>query len=209
MKRASVHLIFSAVALCCAGGAAFDGVRLLRAQRVNEAIAAAAGVAGKADLAGKAAGSTGSTGNTGTSAPADAPRDARNDGAAREVRLARAIALSKAGAYDTAGPLFDDLIREEHLDEVGRAALFDLGNMYLREGMGHSTSGTVQSVAMVEEAKARYRTLLRATPDDWDARYNLERALWLAPETHSSAEAAEIKEQHNVRLRGAQSEDLP
>lgn len=197
MKRASIHLIYAGVALCCAGVVAYDGVRLHLAQNVNQAMAAAAGEAGKA------AGTTGTTGTGG------APRNARNDGAAREVRLARAIALSKAGAYDTAGPLFEDLIREEHLDEVGRAALFDLGNMYLREGMGHSASGTVQSVAMVEEAKARYRTLLRATPDDWDARYNLERALWLAPEARSTADTPEVKEQHNVRLSDAQSEDLP
>jgi len=197
MKRAPIHIIFAAVALCCAGVAAYDGFRLQHAQHLNQAIAAAAGETGKA------ADATDATGTAG------APRNERNDGAAREVRLARAIALSKAGSYDTAGPLFEDLIREERLDEVGRAALFDLGNMYLREGMGHSPSGTVQSVAMVEEAKARYRTLLRATPDDWDARYNLERALWLAPEARATADTPEVKEQHNVHLRDAQSQDLP
>jgi mxaK protein len=146
---------------------------------------------------------------TGKEGTAGLPRNERNDGAPREVRLARAIALSKASAYDTAGPLFEDLISDTRLDEVGRAALFDLGNMYLREGMGHSPSGTVQSVAMVEEAKARYRTLLRAAPDDWDARYNLERALWLAPEARTASDTPEVKEQHNVHLSGAQSEDLP
>ena len=197
MKRASIHLIFAAAALCCAGLAAYDGVRLWHAQHITQAMAAAAGETGAV------AGTTATTGTAGS------PRYERNDGAAREVRLARAIALSKAGAYDTAGPLFEDLIREQHLDEVGRAALFDLGNMYLREGMGHSPSGTLQSVAMVEEAKARYRTLLRATPDDWDARYNLERALWLASEARATADAPEVKEQHNVHLRDAQSQDLP
>jgi mxaK protein len=194
MTRTSIHVIFAAVALCCAGVAAYDWACLQHAQHVNQAMAAAGGETGNA------------RGKEGT---ASFPRNERNDGAAREVRLARAIALSKAGAYDTAGPLFEDLIRDKRLDEVGRAALFDLGNMYLREGMGHSPSGTVQSVAMVEEAKARYRTLLRAAPDDWDARYNLERALWLAPETRSASDTPEVKEQHNVHLRGAQSEDLP
>jgi mxaK protein len=194
MKRASIHLIFAAVALCCAGVAAYDGVRLRHAQHVNEAVAAVA--AETAKTAGKAAA---------TGAPRD-EQGRREDG---QVRLARAIALSNAGAYDSAGPLFEDLIRDGQSGEVGRAALFDLGNMYLRESMGDSRSGTVRSAAMIEEAKARYRTLLRAAPDDWDARYNLERALWLAPETHSTAESPEVKSQHNVKVSDPQSKDLP
>lgn len=194
MKRASIHLIFAAVALCCAGVAAYDGVRLRHAQHVNQAVAAVAAETAKA--AGKAA----ATG---------ALRDEQGQREDGQVRLARAIALSNAGAYDRAGPLFEDLIREGQSGEVGRAALFDLGNMYLRESMGDSRSGTVRSAAMIEEAKARYRTLLRAAPDDWDARYNLERALWLAPETHSTAESPEVKSQHNVKVSDPQSKDLP
>jgi mxaK protein len=196
MKRASIHVIFATVALCCTGAAGFDWVRLQHAERVNQAMAAAAGEIGKA-------------GATGVPRNERSGRDDSDARDARQVRLARAIALSKAGDYDTAGPLFEDLIRDEHLDEVGRAALFDLSNMYLREGMGNSPSGTVQSVAMIEEAKARYRTLLRATPDDWDARYNLERALWLAPETRSASDAPDVESQHNVNVSDPQSKDLP
>jgi mxaK protein len=195
MKRAPVHLIFATVALCCAAAAGYDWVRLQHAQQVNQAAAAAASAI-PARPANQAA--------TGAAA-----RNQRVDDEAREVRLARAMALSKAGAYDTAGPLFEDLIHHEPLDAVGRAALFDLGNMYLREGIGHSPSGMVQSAAMVEEAKSRYRTLLRAAPDDWDARYNLERALWLAPETRAAPDSPQVKEQHNIKLRDPQSQDLP
>lgn len=190
MKRTSIHLAFAVVALCCAGVAAYDWTRLQRAQHINQEMAESGKAGDKASMTG-------------------ALRNERNDDVPRQVRLARAIAASKAGTYETAGPLFEDLIRDERLDEVGRAALFDLGNMYLREGMGNSTSGTVQSVAMVEEAKTRYRTLLRATPDDWDARYNLERALWLAPEARSGSDTAEVKNQHNVTLSDPQSKDLP
>lgn len=194
MKRTSIHIVFAVVALSCAGVAAYDWTRLQRAQHINQEMASAARETGKA------AGRTGAL---------SAPRSERNSDDPRQVKLAHAIALSKAGAFDTAGPLFEDLIRDEHPDEVGRAALFDLGNMYLREGMGNSTSGTVQSVAMIEEAKTRYRTLLRATPDDWDARYNLERALWLAPEARSGSDAPEVKNQHNVHLGDPQNKDLP
>lgn len=191
MKRASIHLIFAAVALCCAGIAAYDGVRLRHAQHVNQAVAAETA---------KGAGKAAATG---------ALRDEQGQREDGQVRLARAVALSNAGAYDRAGPLFEDLIRDAQSGEVGRAALFDLGNMYLRESMGDSRSGTIRSAAMIEEAKARYRALLRAAPDDWDARYNLERALWLAPETHSTAESPEVKSQHNVKVSDPQSKDLP
>lgn len=194
MKRTSIHVIFAAVALCCASVAAYDWVRLQHAQHVDQAVAAAVGATGQAAAK---AGATGSERNE---------QGGRDDA---QVRLARAIALSNAGAYDRAGPLFEDLIRDQHLDEVGRAALFDLGNLYLRESMSNGTSGTVRAAAMIEEAKARYRTLLRAAPDDWDARYNLERALWLAPETHTASDSPEVKSQHNVRVSDPQSKDLP
>jgi mxaK protein len=80
--------------------------------------------------------------------------------------------------------------------------------MYLREGAGE-TASTVRSLPMIEQAKARYRALLRVAPDDWDARYNLERALRLVPETQEAMDASDSATKHDVRLRGAQSEDLP
>ncbi|RFU49362.1 tetratricopeptide repeat protein [Paraburkholderia sp. DHOC27] len=197
MKRAPVHFVFAAVALACAAVAAYDWMHLQRAQHINQAMAAAAvetvQAAEKADKPGSA----------------NARGSERSGDDARELKLAHAIALSKAGAYDAAGSLFEDLIRDPHLDEVGRAALFDLGNLYLREGMGNTQTGTVRSAPMIEEAKARYRTLLRAAPDDWDARYNLERALWLAPETRSAPQSPEVKNQHNVQVVDPATKDLP
>ncbi|MEC5404585.1 tetratricopeptide repeat protein [Paraburkholderia sp. MPAMCS5] len=189
MKRASVHLVFASVALCCAGVAVYDWVQWRRAEQVNQTVAAV--VVANA-----------------TTAKQNSP-DVRGRDEAPRVRLARAIALSRRGAYDAAGPLFESLIRDESGNEVGRAALFDLGNLYLRQGIGHGSSGAIQSLAMVEEAKARYRTLLRIAPDDWDARYNLERALWLAPETRSASGAPDVKEQHNIKVRDPESKDLP
>jgi mxaK protein len=180
MRRTAIHIAFGTLALCCAGVAGVDAFRLQHAQRINEAV-------------------------TRASAPASrpAPADASDPPA---VRLAHAVALSNAGAYAAAGNLYDGLIDERRLDDIGQAALFDLGNMYLRQGAG---GGTIRSVPMIEQAKARYRMLLRAAPDDWDTRYNLERALWLAPETADSADDPDVKERHNVTVRDAQSEDLP
>jgi mxaK protein len=55
--------------------------------------------------------------------------------------------------------------------------------MYLREAIAAGAGNPIASAPLVELAKNRYRELLRAKPDDWDARYNLERALWLQPES--------------------------
>jgi mxaK protein len=181
MTRTLIHTLFGTVAICCAAWAAYGFVRLQNAQRVEQAVLA-------------------------TNA---ASRDDPAGDPVREVQLARAIALSKAGAYDAAARLYNGLIPAGGPpDEVGRAALFDLGNLYLREGTG-DTAQTVRSLAMIGEAKARYRLALRVAPDDWDARYNLERALWLAPETQSALAGPDVKEQHNVKLRDALSQDLP
>lgn len=184
MTRTLMHVVFGTVAICCAAVAAYSWTRLQHAEQMNQAIAAASAANGNARA------------------------DPVNEDAP-QVRLARATALSKAGAYDAAARLYGGLIHDEHPDDLGRIALFDLGNMYLREGRGDGAAGTVRSLAMISEAKARYRTLLRAAPDDWDARYNLERALWLAPETHAALDEPDVKSQHNVKVQDPQSKDLP
>jgi mxaK protein len=179
MRRASAHIVFGVVALCCAAVAAYDGLQLKHARDVAQAVA---------DVQ-----------NHSKDASSDAP----------EVRLARAMALSKAGAYADAQKLYDGLIQDDGTSDVARAALFNLGNMYVRQATGEGSPGLVKSLPLLEQAKHRYRLLLRATPDDWDTRYNLERALWLSPEASESADEPDVKEQHDVKLRGAQAEDLP
>ncbi|MGH8777975.1 tetratricopeptide repeat protein [Paraburkholderia sp.] len=182
MMRNRVHLVFGAIALCCVAAIGYNAACLLRAQHVNRAIDAASA----------------------------SPRSGTpNDSGVPEARLARAVALSKAGAYDAAGKLYDELIHTRAPDDVARTALFDLGNLYLREGIGNAVPGAVPSVAMIDEAKARYRTLLRAAPDDWDARYNLERALWLAPETREPPGPRDVQSQSNIKVHDPQSKDLP
>ena len=69
-----------------------------------------------------------------------------------------------------------------------------------------------QAQALVELAKQRYRDLLRADPGDWDARYNLERALWLAPEAQDvfGAETDDMpKELLRIKVPGLPPGDLP
>jgi mxaK protein len=133
--------------------------------------------------------------------------DTQND--APEVQLARAVALSKAGRANDAQRLFDALIAQDDDRALQAAAQFDLANMHLREAAGPDAAGPIRSLPSLEQAKERYRAALRLEPGDWDARYNLERALWLAPETPGDQEDADEKKRTDVKLHGAQSDDLP
>ncbi len=184
MRRSWAHIAFGLVALGCAAVATYDGLRMKHAEDVRQAVAEAGSV-------------TGASSNL-PELP-DVP----------EARLARAIALSKAGAYADAQKLYDALIQADASGDLAHAALFDLGNMYVRQATGEGNAGPVKSLPLLEQAKQRYRQLLRVMPDDWDARYNLERALWRAPEETEGADEPDVKEQHDIKLRGAQAEDLP
>ncbi|BCQ27168.1 MxaL protein (plasmid) [Caballeronia sp. NK8] len=181
MRRGAVHLAFGAAALCFAAMAAYDWAMLRHAQAVAAALNAVT-----------------------ANGPAAQQRDD-----APEVRLARAVSLAKAGRPNEAQRLFDALVTQPDDHAIQAAALFDLGNMHLREAAGADGAGPIRSLPLLEQAKERYRAALRLMPDDWDARYNLERALWLAPETPGDQEDAEVKKRSTVKLRGAQSDDLP
>ncbi|BAN26312.1 hypothetical protein [Caballeronia insecticola] len=182
MKRRAVHLAFGAATLCFAAIAIHDWAMLKHAQSVTQAIDAMASTKTAAD---------------------------RSTNEAFEVQLARAVSLAKAGRSIDAQRLFDPLIAQDDDRAIQAAALFDLGNMYLRDAAGPEAAGPIRSLPLLEQAKERYRSALRIDPDNWDARYNLERALWLAPETPGDQEELDIKKQSTVKLRGAQSEDLP
>ena len=190
MRRRTVHCAFAVAASLCALALAVQGLRLKHAVQINDAIAAAA--AGRAPAA------------TGTSTtPAAAGVD-------RRIVLARAAALSKAGDSDAALRGFDTLLVRGAVDDVARAALFDLGNLYLRQGLREPGNAAV-FLPMLELAKQKYRDLLRADPSDWDARFNLERALRLAPE---DAEAFEQPDDRPVsrppnKLPDVLAPDLP
>lgn len=67
-------------------------------------------------------------------------------------------------------------------EDLRRIALYDLGNLHLRQALHVGLDDEAQSLPLVELAKQSYRDLLRRDPNDWDARYNLERTLRLAPE---------------------------
>lgn len=126
------------------------------------------------------------------------------------VQLALANALSKGNNLEQAELAYSNIIRMHEFDALGQAAQFNLANAYLRQGM-RSASSTTKSRSMLELAKQRYRDLLRKVPSHWDARYNLERTLLLAPESTdaSSDDKNEPVKRVRVIVPGFEKQDLP
>jgi mxaK protein len=129
------------------------------------------------------------------------------DAGVPESRFARALALARAGKTEQALKEYTALAGSER-GELRRRALYNLGNLYLRDALADDQA--FRSLALVELAKRNYRILLRESPADWDARYNLERALWLAPESEQEFvdEEPPDREQSVSTLQGARM-DLP
>ncbi|MBZ8141823.1 MxaK protein [Rubrivivax gelatinosus] len=180
MKRRSAQAAFALATVAAATLAAWQGLQLQRQLRLNEAVAAAA----RPDAA----------------VARDAPR---------ELRLAHAAALARAGAFDAAFKAYSGLVEPGGGDRISRHAQYNLGNLVLRQGL--ATGARSEAGPLLELAKQRYRDLLRADPQDWDARYNLERALRAAPEEEDAApdEDNEPVERRAVSLRGMKPGDLP
>jgi mxaK protein len=110
------------------------------------------------------------------SAGVDGPRSS-----SPEAQFARAVALSRSGSYQDAVKAYKELVRGDHAG-LRRAALYNLGNLHMRAALNGGAEQSLELLPLIELAKQSYRDLLREDSNDWDARYNLERALWLAPE---------------------------
>jgi mxaK protein len=81
----------------------------------------------------------------------------------------------------------------------------------MRDALAGGASEAFRSLPLIELAKQRYRDVLRAEPNHWDARYNLSRALQLAPELEQQIEEKEEppeREQSPSTLQGVRI-DLP
>lgn len=133
------------------------------------------------------------------------------DATVPEARFARALALAREGESEAALKEYKTLIQGDRRD-LKRRSLYNLGNLHLRNALANGPDEALKSLPLIELAKQCYRDLLRDDPTDWDARYNLERALWLAPEVeHEVAEDEDPpQKEENVMstLQGARI-DLP
>jgi mxaK protein len=106
--------------------------------------------------------------------------------APRELRFAQAYAQAASGAGEAALNRYGAL---QGNDAIGRAARYNSANLLLRQAIAlRAGPEPGQALALIELAKEHYRQILRSAPDDWDARYNLERAQRLVPEPDASDE---------------------
>jgi mxaK protein len=89
--------------------------------------------------------------------------------------------------YDGALAAYKAIIQGSR-EDLRRVALYDLGNLHLHQALKVGLDDESQSLPLLELAKQSYRDLLRRDTGDWDARYNLERTLRLAPEADDDAD---------------------
>lgn len=127
------------------------------------------------------------------------------------VQLSIGSALANGGELEEAERRFNALISNEENQYIVNSAQFNLANAYLRQALAAGTQTTSKTLPMVELAKQRYRDLLHQAPEHWDARYNLERALIMAPEGSDSEdeERNEPVKSVNVIVPGFEKKDLP
>lgn len=119
--------------------------------------------------------------------------------ASETARLAYALTLARAN-YDASATALKELTTAADA-QVRRDALYDLANLHLRAALKNGAEEAVRSLPLIELAKQNYRQVLHEDPADWDARYNLERALWLAPEFDIGAD--DIERPNGPRERAA------
>jgi mxaK protein len=111
------------------------------------------------------------------------------DKAPAEVRFASAYALSEKGDVEGALSLYRQIEDEAQLG-LRIAAKYNSANLYLKQALAlRGASEASGALPLAELAKEEYRDLLRLDNTDWDAKYNLERALRLAPESDEEIDA--------------------
>lgn len=103
------------------------------------------------------------------------------------TRVAPEVAFAQGYALAARGETLRAITRYRQAADAGgplaAAALYNIGNLHLRQALTARDAGQkVQSLALFELAKQSYRDALALEPGYWDAKYNLERTLRLAPD---------------------------
>jgi len=127
-----------------------------------------------------------------------------------EAQFAKALALAHSGKSDPALRIYKALARSPRAD-IRRDALYNRSNVYMRDAERRNSDEGFESLPLIELAKQAYREVLREDPADWDAQYNLERALRLAPETEQEGDESDapMKEQRVKSALVGEAINLP
>ena len=121
--------------------------------------------------------------------------------------LSRGVRLAAAGELNAAQQAFQ-LALQQGDPVLRRMARYNLGNLHLRQALA-MRRGNMEAVPLVELAKQYYRQVLAEEPSHQEARYNLERALWLQPENvtwYSAKDKAEARERRATASKIEQGE---
>jgi mxaK protein len=168
MRRAHGHLAFALITVAATVVMAGEIARLMHAEEIDAAVADFTQVTSLAQVANQE----------------DRPRP---PAMLPEARLTQAVELSR-NDYDGALSAYKSIIQSGR-EDLRRIALYDLGNLHLEHAL--QMPDEEHSLPLIELAKQSYRDELRRDPNDWDTRYNLERALRLAPEEDEDFEDTE------------------
>lgn len=100
--------------------------------------------------------------------------------------FAKACWLEREGKHDQA------IVFYQQVERMGDPALkldarYNASNILLRQAL--EARGSDKVLPLIELSKEGYRAVLRENSQDWDAKYNLERALRLAPDAEPSETA--------------------
>lgn len=115
------------------------------------------------------------------------------------LQFARAYALQQRADFEVALKAYAAI--EVPADNPLQADIkFNLANLYFRRALllRENQAGDL-AFPLIELAKQNYRELLRADSGDWNAKFNLELALTIAPETDLAEVAEERNPEHNPR----------
>ena len=174
MDRPAADKLITSLIVVLVAALLYDGFHLLRASEVNRALATIESTGDMDDV---------------TAEDSDNPH----------LRFARAYTLQQYGEFESALQEYASIEVTED-DPMRRHIRYNLANLYLRRALQYRDSGADDlALPLVELAKEYYRELLRADSQDWSARFNLELALRVAPETDLDEVQEERNPEHNPR----------
>jgi mxaK protein len=116
-----------------------------------------------------------------------------------QLHFARAYAMQQDGEFEAALEAYAAIdVPDGH--RMRADIQYNLANLYLRRALQHRENDADDlALPFVELAKEYYRELLREDSENWSAKYNLELALRIAPETELEEVEEERNPEHNPR----------
>lgn len=121
-------------------------------------------------------------------------------------RLAEAYRLAEDDQFQQAVRAYGALRQQTPPGHPLRRRInYNLATLYLRRGLALMAAEQPDlAIPLIELAKASYRALLRDDSADWQAKYNLERALDALPDSTDDDPAAESNPERSSRAAVSQ-----